>query len=193
MTIFEDLIPEPLPAGVKVLYGTVTGSSPLRVQVDRDPGPLPVTPTTTVACAVGDRVVMLSHVRADNPDARARAVVILGRVGGDDTGWLDHGGTLAAGWQSSTASPIQYRVLSGVCYWRGIAERTSGTVATGYVVTALPSQVHPASSGAALNFAFETGAGTVSGGAYPDAGGSLYIWASGTLASFRIGGSYPIG
>lgn len=81
MTIFEDLIPEPLPAGVKVLYGTVTGSSPLRVQVDRDPGPLPVTPTTTVACAVGDRVVMLSHVRADNPDARARAVVIVGVIG----------------------------------------------------------------------------------------------------------------
>ena len=82
MTIFEDLIPGPMPAGVKVLYGTVTGSSPLRVQVDRDPGPLPVTPTTTVACAVGDRVVMLSHVRADNPDARARAVVIVGRAGG---------------------------------------------------------------------------------------------------------------
>ncbi len=83
MTIFEDLIPAPLPAGVKVLYGTVTGSSPLRVQVDRDPGPLPVTPTTTVACAVGDRVVMLSHVRADNPDARARAVVVVGVIGGD--------------------------------------------------------------------------------------------------------------
>ena len=113
--------------------------------------------------------------------------------GGDDTGWLDHGSTLDAGWRSSTASPLQYRVISGVCYWRGVAERTSGTVATGYVVTALPSQARPAGSGAPLNFAFDTGAGTVSGGVYPDEGGSLYIWASGTLPSFRIGGSYPIG
>ena len=81
MTVFEDLIPEPLPPGVKVLYGTVTGSSPLRVQVDGDPGPLPITPVTTVACTVGDRVAILSHVRADDPQSRARAYVIVGVIG----------------------------------------------------------------------------------------------------------------
>lgn len=81
MTIFEDLIPDPLPAGVKVLYGTVTGSSPLRVQVDGDPGPLPITPTTIVSTVVGDRVVLLSHPRASDPSARARAVVVVGVIG----------------------------------------------------------------------------------------------------------------
>jgi len=88
VSVFDELIPDPLPPGVKVLYGTVTGSSPLRVQLAGDPGPLPITPTTTVATTVGDRVVILSHVRADNPDRRARAYVIVGVIGQGDTGWV---------------------------------------------------------------------------------------------------------
>ena len=168
-------------------WGTVTSATPLAVVLDEGSGaPMTATPAPLVAgLASGDRVwVEIAGNRA----------VIVGRAGGGaDTGWLDHGGTFGAGWRSSTASPLQYRVISGVCYWRGVAERTSGTVATGYVVTALPSQARPAGSGAPLNFGFDTGAGTVSGGAYQDEGGSLHIWASGTLPSFRIGGSYPIG
>lgn len=141
MTIFEDLIPDPLPAGVKVLYGTVTGSSPLRVQVDGDPGPLPVTPTTTVACAVGDRVVMLSHVRADNPDARARAVVIIGVIGGGDTGWV--AATQGTGY--TTYGTVESRVIAGVCYVRGLIRPNSGTIASGVVaaVATLPTSHRP--------------------------------------------------
>lgn len=167
-------------------WGTVTGVSPLAVTLDESSsGAMDVTPVSLVdGLTEGDRV-WVEH--------SSRRAVIIGTAGGDDTGWLDHGGTFAAGWRSSTDSPLQYRIRHGVCYWRGVAERTSGTVATGNVVTALPSQAHPAGYGAPLNFSINTGVGTVSGGAYREEGGSLWIWASGTLPAFRIGGSYPIG
>lgn len=149
MTIFEDLIPDPIPAGVKVLYGTVTGSSPLRVQVDRDPGPLPVTPTTTVACAVGDRVVMLSHVRADNPDARARAVVVVGVIGGVPP-YPVHRCELSLSEGSSSAGVLQNVNMSISTQTGGFSLGTSGVLvpATGLwrAVVHAESSVRPTSS-----------------------------------------------
>lgn len=74
--LFEDLIPAESPPGVSVLYGVITGSSPLRVRIDGDPGPLPMTPTSTVATAVGERVVLLKHGR------QLAVIGVIGGVGG---------------------------------------------------------------------------------------------------------------
>lgn len=167
MTIFDDLIPEPLPAGVKVLYGTVTGSSPLRVQVDRDPGPLPVTPTTTVACAVGDRVVMLSHVRADNPDARARAVVIVGVIGSPSglviggvryatSGAFELWTPTSWGWSNATAGtyaqtwsrPRPYEPPTGY----GFVAHLTSTSAFGFLSTTNTAHSDPDVSGRYVQF-----------------------------------------
>lgn len=73
MNLFEDLIPETPDPGVSVSYGTVTDDDPLRVRMDGDSSALPITPASTVVCAVDDRVVVLRH---------GAQVTVLGIIGG---------------------------------------------------------------------------------------------------------------
>ncbi len=54
--------------------GTITASSQIRVHLDGDTAPLPVTPRTLISpVSVGDRV-LVAHQK--------RAITILGRLGG---------------------------------------------------------------------------------------------------------------
>ncbi len=63
-------------------WGAVTSLGPLRVRLDGDPGPLPLTPDTLVSgLAVGDRVLVSERTSSD-PTFQGRRVVVLGRNDG---------------------------------------------------------------------------------------------------------------
>ena len=109
-----------------------------------------------------------------------------------DTGWRPHGSTLAAGY---TATGLEYRIVDGVCHWRGLISK-SGGITTGNLLTGMPDEARPASGsgGYALPVAYHPELATITVGAYPDDDGSLYAWAhtwSGDgVQSIRISGSY---
>ncbi|MFT3877128.1 MAG: hypothetical protein QM708_12005 [Propioniciclava sp.] len=112
-----------------------------------------------------------------------------------DTGWRPHGGTLANGYTQADDDPVMYRIRDGVCFWRGRVTRMAGAT-TGNIITGLAAEARP-TTGQALSIAHgDLDLGTLSVGAYPDAGGSLWAWAhawtSPGITSFRLGGSYPL-
>lgn len=64
-------------------WATVTATSPLRIRLDGDSTALPITPDSIVAplaLAVGDRVRV---------EISRRRVIVHGRAGSIDTGWVD--------------------------------------------------------------------------------------------------------
>lgn len=64
------------------IWATVTQESPLRIQLDGEPGPLPITPDTLVAgLEVNDRVYVAMTTNND-PLFAGRRVVVLGKAGG---------------------------------------------------------------------------------------------------------------
>lgn len=191
MTIFEDLIPDPLPPGMKVLYGTVTGSSPLRVQVDTDPGPLPITPVTTVACTVGDRVVILSHVRADAPHSRARAYVIVGVVGGGLTLDPIPDPTMESGWSLDSISSWSQ---DGLASWTLKVTRTGSNITSGSTGNISDTQICTIDAAwrppASVYTSFQTG--LTSGGVQVNSAGEVTIRDANTNSTISTGDGVSI-
>jgi hypothetical protein len=62
-------------------FGVIAGTSPLRVHLDGDPGPLPVTPMTAVAVRTGDWVTVAMLPNPD-PERESKRPLILAVVGG---------------------------------------------------------------------------------------------------------------
>lgn len=112
-----------------------------------------------------------------------------------DTGWIDARAYLASGWTSPDGYEVSYRIIDGIVQWRGWVQRAS-KIASGNILEGLPAQVFPAAE-YPVPIGHNTAAGALSGGFFPDAGGSLYVWAAhlttAGLTSCYIGGSYPIG
>lgn len=76
------LVPQEEPDPFATRWATVTQASPLRIRIDGDPDPLPITPDTLVAgLLVGDRV-RLEMATNNDPAFRGRRAIITGRAGG---------------------------------------------------------------------------------------------------------------
>lgn len=61
-----------------------------------------------------------------------------------DTGWKNHGGTLASG--IVVVYPIEYRIIGSTCYWRGQFYKTGGFTTGGAlntVITGIPAEARP--------------------------------------------------
>ena len=112
-----------------------------------------------------------------------------------DSGWLSHGGTWASGYRQSVNYPVQFRIKDGVVFWRGVVEKVSGNLETGYVLTGITSDAVPisGSGGYPLTTSVDVRYGSISAGVYPQNGGGLYVYVEGPLTSVRLGGSYPVG
>lgn len=180
MTVFDELIPDPLPPGVSVMYGTVTGSSPLRVQMDGDPGPLPMTPTTTVAVAVGDRVVLLRH---------GRQLVIVGVIGGGFLANPMPTPTAASGWSMTSFESWSFGPLVS---WTALVERTGATItssSTGNIgdtdLLTVSAAWVPVGSLARVETVFQTG--VTSGGASLISSGLVQIRDANTDSTITAG------
>lgn len=80
MKNLDILIPKSGPDPDRSGWATVTDDSPLRIRLDGETTPLPITPDTLVAgLSVDDRVwVTLSTSR--DPNAKAHRVVIIGKA-----------------------------------------------------------------------------------------------------------------
>lgn len=106
-----------------------------------------------------------------------------------DTGWVAHGGTLAAA--AVEVDPIQYRVRDGVCYWRGrVSPSSTWTGATiNTLITNLPVAVRPSVTGV-LTCSVDSG----SGSARVHSDGTFVFTPQGSTSSWpQFGGSYPLG
>lgn len=75
------LIPE-TPVTQVSIWATVTQASPLRVHLDGDPGPLPLTPDTLVGgLEVANRVLVLL-ITNNQPERKSRRVIVMGKSDG---------------------------------------------------------------------------------------------------------------
>lgn len=80
----QKLSPRPVPEGQRFVWGKITATGPLRLQLDSDTAVLggvnPVTPITVVTgLAVNDRVLVLL-MDNPNPNFSGRQVVIIGKA-----------------------------------------------------------------------------------------------------------------
>ena len=73
MNNLDFLVQQPYTPADVFRFGVVTGLSPLRVKLDGDANPAPVTPIVTCEVSTGDRVFVQIH---------NRQLMVVGRVGG---------------------------------------------------------------------------------------------------------------
>lgn len=180
MTDYDLLLPQPTISQVGV-WATVTAVSPLRVQLDGDPGALPFTPDSLVGgLAVNDRVWAQLTTNSD-PIRRSRRLVILGRSGGQAQAQVNpfpvgsiylsvnatNPGTLFGG----TWTRIQDRFLlaAGSTYAAGA---TGGEAAHVLTVAEMPAHDHPITYVSGTGVAGFIPLGSTPGTTFPSATGS---------------------
>jgi len=128
----DPLIPQEPPLPPSFRYATVTATDPLRIRLDGDTAPLPITPTSLAAPLVGDRV----YVGIVN-----RRVTVLGIVGGaTDPSWSTM--TPLNGWNAAGNAPIQVRLVRGFVLIRGEVYGGDGQ-SQDYPIFNLPARFRP--------------------------------------------------
>lgn len=115
------LIPEPVPTGPSRRKGTVTGVSPVRIQLDGDTSPLVTTPDKLCSVAVGDRVYV---------EILGRQLIILGVFESQDMlpGDVPVGSVLE--FAGPVAPPGYYRFYGGEAISRVMYARLFAVIGT---------------------------------------------------------------
>lgn len=109
-------------------FATVTATNPIRIRMDGDTAPLPVSVLSLVSPRVGDRV----SVRVEGTMR-----IVDGILGGPhDTGWQTP--TLLANTTGETSHPPRVREVGGVQWWEGSIVTPSSWAAGWTAVAAVP-------------------------------------------------------
>lgn len=182
MTLFEQLAAA-AKAGAKdepgvvsqFRWATVEGVGPVRVRLDRDPEPLPLTPFVLVdQLRVGDRVRV---------EIRGRSVIVHG-VATHDTGWITI--PIAPGFSAQSGAEIpQVRAVGDKVYARGGWSNGGMSANSTFVVGTVPAALMP--SGLNALWRWGTSNGDASGTAIVSyTNGEIQCRTSSTLSAYFI-------